>query len=103
MPSDEELFDQIGPLVERRQGWKYAQSSTPGASPFWTFESEGEVQLTVSVANGAISIYVPERDREMLVGRLEAFAAWIEKNDSVWPEHAEVPKDRWNFSILRWD
>ena len=81
MSHDNDLFDQIGNLLESRRGWIFEPSSTPGMPPFWCLESGGEIELSVSADSGTISIYLPKQDQEIAIDNVEALITWIDKNE----------------------
>lgn len=82
MSSDNELFDRIGVVLTSRPGWIYEPSTTPGAPPSWCLDSHGEIRLSVSVDHGAITVYLPNQDREIAVEDLDVLAKWIDTNEA---------------------
>jgi hypothetical protein len=63
MSSDDELFHQVGLILNRRSGWRYEPSTTPGAQPSWCFDPDGDILIGVTVIDGVHSVYLPEVDR----------------------------------------
>jgi hypothetical protein len=81
MSRDDELFDQIGQLLESRHGWIFEPSTTPGMPPSWCLDSGGEIELSVGVDRGIISIYLPNLDQEIAVDGVDELMTWIDKNE----------------------
>jgi hypothetical protein len=82
MSSDDELFHQVGLVLQRRSGWRYEPSTTPGAQPSWCFDPDGEILIGVTVIDGVHSVYLPNLDREIDFDSSEALIAWIEENEA---------------------
>jgi hypothetical protein len=76
--SDDALFEQVGRILERRPGWHYEPSPTPGLQPSWCLDPGGEVVLSVSVIDGAVTVYSPADDRDLAVGDVSQLAAWLD-------------------------
>ena len=55
---DDELWKQVGAVLGKRPGWSLQASSSPGAPPAWCLVDEGEIDLSVNVDGGAVSVYV---------------------------------------------
>jgi len=81
VPHQVDLFEQIGRLLERRPGWHFEPSPTPGLQPSWCLDPGGEITLAVNVIDGAVCVYVPSEDREIWLGVLDDLAAWIDRNE----------------------
>jgi hypothetical protein len=75
---DDVLFEQVGRALEARTGWHYEPSTTPGGSPSWCLDPGGQVSLSVNVIDGAVTIYVPEGDRDVTVAGVDALLAWLD-------------------------
>lgn len=78
---DDELFDRIGDVLGSRPGWIFEPSSTPGLAPSWCLSSGGEIELSVGVDAGNISLYLPNTDQEVAVEGLDGLMAWLERNE----------------------
>jgi len=87
MSSDDELFDHIGDALGSRPGWNYEPSTTPGALPSWCLDVHGEIRLSVSVNHGAVTIYIPNQDHEIVVDDLDALTKWIDTNEAQFLQH----------------
>ena len=82
MSRDDDLFDEVGRLLGARGSWLLAASSTPGVPPAWCLDVEGELVLSVSVDGGAVTVYLPDIDREVAVGDLGGLTAWLDANEA---------------------
>lgn len=84
MSRDDELFDQVGVLLQSRPGWRYEPSTTPGANPSWCLNLDGEslphdeFLLSVTVIDGVHSVYLPHEDREISFDSRDQLIAWID-------------------------
>lgn len=90
---DEQLLEQLGRLFEDRRGWKLESQSTPGLLPVWCLRSEGEPVLSVGVVDGAFSVYLVDRDHEMVLSDLMTLATWMDANESLFRERSTMPRD----------
>jgi hypothetical protein len=82
MSRDEELLDQVGMFLATRPGWSLEPSPTPGLPPSWCLISQGEVDLSVTIVDGALSIYRPETDQELSLDSVADLDNWIAANDT---------------------
>jgi hypothetical protein len=78
---DVDLFEEIGGLLLARRGWGLEPSTSPGADPSYCFSPEHEVELSVSVRDGRIRIYIPRSDEELVIDDTPSLAAWIDDNE----------------------
>lgn len=76
--SDDELFELVGQALEDRPGWHYEPSTTPGGLPSWCLDPGGHVTLSVNVIDGTVTVYVPETDRDAVVGGVDELLAWLD-------------------------
>jgi hypothetical protein len=81
MSDDDALFEQVGDILRTRPDWHFEPATTPGSQPSWCLDPGGEVTLAVNVVGGAISVYLPERDREISLDSVEALVTWIDQNE----------------------
>ncbi len=79
---DDQLFDEVGRLLEPRLHWNLEPSTTPGGAPSWCFDPGGEVELSVSVSDGLIDVYQVQQDRDLFFPGVDALAAWVEDNEA---------------------
>ena len=80
---DDEVFVQIGHLLDHYPGWSLEASPTPGGSPMWCFVDWGDVVLSISVIDGRIVVYLPRTDQEMTLDSLNALGAWLSANQET--------------------
>lgn len=86
MSIDDELFDQVGLILENRPGWRYEPSTTPGAHPSWCLDPDGErlphgeFPLSVTVIDGVHSVYLPTQDQEIDFDDREQLIARIDEH-----------------------
>ena len=80
MSRDDELFDQLGQVLEHRPGWRYEPSTSPGGQPSWCRTSEGEILLGVTVLDGVHSVYLPDQDREIDFDDRDGLVAWLDEH-----------------------
>ncbi len=83
MSRDDEVWDQVSRLLGSRPGWKFEPSTTPGGPPSWCLLAGGEVECSVSVIDGSLSVYVPASDRDIVFSDIEALTVWIEGNEAM--------------------
>ena len=76
--TDDAQFALVGRALEERPGWHYEPSTTPGGLPSWCLDPGGRVVLSVTVIDGAVTVYAPEDDREVVVGDVDALPVWLD-------------------------
>ena len=76
--SDDELFTSVGEALQRRPGWHYEPSSTPGGPPAWCLEQAGQIVLSVSVYDGVVIAYVPQTDHDVAVDGVAGLERWLD-------------------------
>jgi len=81
---DTELFHQIGEVLWPQSGWSLEPSPTPGGPSSWCFEHHGRVTLSVGVADGAITLYLPDLDEDLAVPSVPDLELWLEANRASW-------------------
>jgi len=81
MSDDEALFEEVGRLVDTRADWHFEPSTTPAGSPSWCLDPGGEVRLSVNVSGGAITLYLPATDQDVVVPSVVALETWLDEND----------------------
>lgn len=94
--TDEQLWEQLRPLFDGRKDWKLEHQSTPGLLSVWCLRSEGEPVLSVGVAEGAFSVYLVDRDHEIVLGDLVALAAWLDANGGLFKERPTMSRELFN-------
>jgi hypothetical protein len=65
-------------LVKGRPGWRLEPRTTPGASPLWCFVTNGDIEFSVTVDDGALHLYVMATDQEVVLQSAEDLSAWLE-------------------------
>ncbi|MGP8059559.1 MAG: hypothetical protein ACLP9C_07990 [Acidimicrobiales bacterium] len=101
--SDDELWAEVGGLLETRPGWSLQASSTPGAPPSWCFGSGGEVDLSVVVDAGSIWVYVMETDRDIRVAGTRELTAWLDEHEAASVnDPGQVVDDLLHAKIVEW-
>jgi hypothetical protein len=66
-------------------GWRLEARTTPGATPLWCFVAEGQVELSVTVDDPAIVLYVMDTDEEVRFTDREGLAVWLaEHRPEAW-------------------
>ena len=78
MSADDVLFDQVGAELTKRPGWRYEPSTTPGGPPSWCLDPGGTIALSVNVIDGTVTVYVPENDRDVVVGGVDDLLTWLD-------------------------
>ena len=76
--ADDALFAQVGQALEHRRGWHFEPSTTPGGPPSWCLDPGGRITLSVIVVDGAVTVYVPESDRDVVVDGVDGLLTWLD-------------------------
>jgi hypothetical protein len=97
---DGELWDGVSRLLRARRGWRLEPQTTPGASSTWCFGSGGEADLSVGVDAGSLSVYVIGRDVEIVLPDVDALAAWLDADESVFRGRASLSSDEFDALVL---
>jgi hypothetical protein len=79
---DDELWGQVSELLAPRPGWTLEQSTTPGGLPSWCSGGGGEVEMSVTVSDGAARVYLTRSDQEVAVGNAEGLRLWLADNEA---------------------
>lgn len=74
---DDDLWQQVDRLLQRRPGWSFQAMPTPGAPPAWCFGAGRERDLSVTVEGGAVHVYVVEADLEVELSTGDELATWL--------------------------
>jgi hypothetical protein len=75
---ESKLRKELAELVGQRPGWRLEPRATPGASPLWCYMDEGSVELSVTVQEGNIHLYVMATDEEIVLDDAQALTSWIQ-------------------------
>jgi len=84
-----DLWRHVSGLLQRRQGWTFQGMPSPGAPPAWCFSSGHEIELSVTVEEGSVCVYVVEADQEVRLAGTEELVDWL---TTRWP--AALPEQR---------
>ena len=79
---DDRVWNEVCHLLEPRHGWSLEPSTSPGGPPSWCFASEGEVEFSITVSGGALSLYVSERDEDVSLPDLASLTSWLSLNEA---------------------
>lgn len=71
-------------LLRGREHWSLQPSSSPGLPSQWCFLAGPEIELSVTVDQGAIVVYVMDRNAEVFLADGAALAAWLDANEALW-------------------
>ena len=75
---DDELWEQVNAVLERRPGWSVQESPTPGVGPYWAFMSHGKVDLSVFIDGAAVHLYEEDTDRDVRFENVDELTAWLD-------------------------
>ena len=97
---DEELWEAVSGVLQKKPGWSVQDSPTPGAQANWAFESHGRVQFSVCTDDGLLILYEEKTDRELQFETVEALTTWLEANR---PHVLQERQSEERQSFLRWN
>jgi hypothetical protein len=103
--ADRGLWKQVDRLLQRRPGWRFQATATPGAPPVWCFGSEGESDLSVTVDKGSICVYEMGSDHDVKLASTEELVAWLnaQKPGSLQPQRGGVTEKVRGVSFFKWE
>jgi hypothetical protein len=78
-----ELWHQVSARLEAREGWSLQSSPTPGVPPTWGLVSDGEIELSVSVEEGLIAVYLVDREVAITVPDVDGLTGWLDANEAL--------------------
>jgi hypothetical protein len=93
---DSEVWAEVGHLLGSRQGWSLEAQSTPGSPSTWCFRSGGQAELSVSVVDGAVAVYLMDVDTEVTLADPAALVAWLDTNEVLFASRPVVPADQYD-------
>ncbi len=93
MVTDEQGWDQLRQLFDGRKDWKLEPQSTPGVLPVWCLRSEGDRVLSVGVVGGSFSVYLIDRDHEIMLDTIVDLATWLDGSESLFRERSTMSRD----------
>jgi hypothetical protein len=80
---DKVLGREVEDLLRGREHWSLQPSSSPGMPSQWCFLAGPEIELSVTVDQGAIVVYVMDRNAEVFLEDGTALATWLEANEGL--------------------
>jgi hypothetical protein len=96
-----ELWKQIDRLLRRRPRWRFLAVASPGAPPVWCFGLEHEPELSVTVMDGSISVYVAPANYDLSLNNAGELESWL---TAFWPGALEERREKpGRGSIFRWE
>ncbi len=100
-----QLRTEVLDLVNGRPGWRLEPRTTPGASPLWCFVVDGEIDLSVSVEDGAIQLYIMATDQDVVLPDSDALTAWmLEHRPQAMQEAQRKPRGKIRAkSMVQWE
>jgi hypothetical protein len=103
---DKVLRREVGDLLRVRDHWSLQPSSSPGMPSQWCLLSGPEIELSVTVDQGAIVIYVMDQNAEIFLGDVAALTAWLDAEEGLFLGRpsmaAELFDDLLNGRIHEW-
>jgi hypothetical protein len=91
--TDERCWDQLRQLFDGRRDWKLEPQSTPGVLPVWCLRIEGDRVLSVGVVDGAFSVYLIDRDQEIMLDAIVELATWLDGNESLFRQRSTMSRE----------
>jgi len=88
--ADDRLWRQVADVLRGRPGWTFQASPTPGAPPVWCYVEGTQVELSVTVDDGDVRIYLEDTDEDVVVADADGLVAWLQANAAAALGH---PKD----------
>ncbi len=82
--ADPERGREVEGLLRGREHWSLQPSSSPGMPSQWCLLAGPEIELSVTVDQGAIVVYVMDRDAEVFFADGAALARWLDANEALW-------------------
>ena len=103
---DKVLRDGVESLLRGREHWSLQPSSSPGMPSQWCLLAGHEIELSVTVDQGVIVVYVMDRNVEIFLDDVAALAAWLDADEALFLERpsmaAELFDDLLNGRIREW-
>ena len=80
---DEQLSGEVEQRLRGREHWTIQPSSSPGMAAQWCLLSGPEIELSVTVEQGAIVVYVMDADAEVMLVDGSSLTAWLDANEGL--------------------
>jgi hypothetical protein len=90
------VWTEVGRLLGARQGWSLEAQSSPGTPSTWCFRSGGQAELSVSVVDRSVVVYLVEVDTEVTLPDPAALLAWLDTNEVLFASRPVVPADEYD-------
>jgi hypothetical protein len=90
---DMELWHQVSARLESRQGWSLQSSPTPGVPPTWGLVSDGEIELSVSIENGLIAVYLVDKEVVISFPDVDRLTVWLDANEALFLQRRSMASE----------
>jgi AcrR family transcriptional regulator len=80
---DTVLRGEVEDLLGARDHWSLQPSSSPGMPSQWCLLAGPEIELSVTVDQGTIVVYVTDRNAEIVLDDVTALAAWLDADEAL--------------------
>jgi hypothetical protein len=103
---DKELRHEVAELLGARDHWSLQPSSSPGMPSQWCLLSGPEIELSVSVEQRELVVYVMDANTEIFFDDVAALTAWLDADEALFLERpsmaAELFDDLLKGRIHEW-
>jgi hypothetical protein len=103
---DKELRHEVAELLGARDHWSLQPSSSPGMPSQWCLLSGPEIELSVSVEQRELVVYVMDANTEIYFDDVAALTDWLEADEALFLARpsmaAELFNDLLNGRIREW-
>ncbi len=80
---DQALRRDVEKVLRGREHWSLQPSSSPGMPSQWCFLSGPQIELSVTVDQGAVVVYVMDRNTEVSLPDAVTLTAWLDANEGL--------------------
>jgi hypothetical protein len=87
---DDVLTREVEEMLRAREHWSLQPSSSPGMPSQWCLLSGHEVELSVTVEEGAVVVYVMDRNAEIHFQDVATLGAWLDADESLFLERPSM-------------
>ena len=87
---DKALRHDVEQALRGREHWSLQPSSSPGMPSQWCFLSGPQIELSVTVDQGAVVVYVMDRNTEVFFEDAVALTAWLDANEGLFLDRASM-------------
>jgi hypothetical protein len=103
---DKTLRREVEGLLRPREHWSLQPSSSPGMPSQWCLLAGPEIELSVTVDQGAIVLYVMDANAEIFFDDVAALTAWLDADEALFLQRpsmaAELFDDLLQGRIREW-